>query len=286
MRKQSAIDFASILGLLIGPACLIVGQLLEGGKLSTLLQTSAALIVIGASTGACMLSFSPTFLFAAARDLRKVVAETSPDPFDLIDRIVNYSNVLHKDGPVALQSWISKEPYPMLSLALNLLVSNISPQSMMGILERKFHENTRLNNAGAEVFEAAGGYLPTFGIMGAVLGLIHTMTMLNEPQKLGEGIATAFVATLYGVGTANLLAYPIGKKIRARAHTEKELDKIVITAINGIQSGQRGIALRQALTGGSSAAGGNAAASNQTQAAAPASGADKQPVRIARKGAA
>ena len=173
----------------------------------------------------------------------------------MIDRIVNYSNVLHKDGPVALQTWITKEPYPMLSLALNLLVSNVSPQSMMGILERKFHENTRLNNAGAEVFEAAGGYLPTFGIMGAVLGLIHTMSMLNEPTKLGEGIATAFVATLYGVGSANLIAYPVGKKIRARAHTEKELDKIVIAAINAIQSGQRGIALRQALTGGSSAGG-------------------------------
>lgn len=276
MRKNSQIDFASILGLLIGPACIIVGQLLEGGKLSTLVQASAALIVIGASMGACMLSFSPTFLFAAARDLRKVVAQTSPDPFDLIDRIVNYSNVLHKDGPVALQTWITKEPYPMLSLALNLLVSNVSPQSMMGILERKFHENTRLNNAGAEVFEAAGGYLPTFGIMGAVLGLIHTMSMLNEPTKLGEGIATAFVATLYGVGSANLIAYPVGKKIRARAHTEKELDKIVIAAINAIQSGQRGIALRQALTGGSSAGGG----SNQGASKA------EKPVRIARKGAA
>ena len=264
----------------MGPACIIAGQLLEGGKLSTLLQASAALIVLGASMGACMLSFSPTFLLAAARDLRKVVAETSPDPFDLIDRIVNYSNVLHKEGPVALQTWIAKEPYPMLSLALNLLVSNVSPQSMMGILERKFHENTRLNNAGAEVFEAAGGYLPTFGIMGAVLGLIHTMSMLNEPTKLGEGIATAFVATLYGVGSANLIAYPVGKKIRARAHTEKELDKIVITAINAIQSGQRGIALRQALTGGSSAA---ASASSNQGASGPK--ADK-PVRIARKGAA
>jgi chemotaxis protein MotA len=277
MRKNSQIDFASILELLIGPACIIAGQLLEGGKLSTLVQASAALIVIGASLGACMLSFSPTFLFAAARDLRKVVAESSPDPFDLIDRIVNYSNVLHKDGPVALQTWITKEPYPMLSLALNLLVSNVSPQSMMGILERKFHENTRLNNAGAEVFEAAGGYLPTFGIMGAVLGLIHTMSMLSEPTKLGEGIATAFVATLYGVGSANLIAYPVGKKIRARAHTEKELDKIVIAAISAIQSGQRGIALRQALTGGSTAG-----AANHGAAAAK----GEQPVRLARKGAA
>src|ERR1700722_14783899 len=277
MNKRSTIDFASIAGLLMGPACIIIGQLMEGGKLTTLLQTSAALIVIGASVGACMLSFSPIFLKAAARDLRKVVAETSPDPFDVIDRIINYSNVLHKEGPIALQSLVPKEPYPMLSTALNLLVSNVSPESMMGILERKFSENTRLNNAGAEVFEAAGGYLPTFGIMGAVLGLIHTMSMLNEPTKLGEGIATAFVATLYGVGSANLIAYPVGKKIRARAHTEKELDKIVITAINAIQSGQRGIALRQALTGGSSAGNGSAAAVAPSSQAAPAPSAEQPP---------
>jgi chemotaxis protein MotA len=120
--------------------------------------------------------------------------------------------------------------------------------------------------------------------MGAVLGLIHTMTMLSEPTKLGEGIATAFVATLYGVGSANLLAYPIGKKIRARAHTEKELDKIVITAISAIQSGQRGIALRQALTGGSSASSAAASGAPSSQTTSP-SASDK-PVRIARKGAA
>ena len=109
------------------------------------------------------------------------------------------------------------------------------------------------------------------------------MTMLSEPTKLGEGIATAFVATLYGVGSANLFAYPVGKKIRARAHTEKELDKIVITAINAIQSGQRGIALRQALTG-SSATGAPANPATPPNQAASA-GAEK-PVRIARKGAA
>ncbi len=261
------IDIASVAGLVAGPACIIVGQLIEGGHLGTLIQGSAALIVIGASVAACMLSFSPVFLKAAATDVRKVVGETTPDSFDVIDRIVDYSNVLNRDGPVALQGSVQKEPYPMLSMALNLLVSNNNPQTMMAILERKFAENTRLNNAGAEVFEAAGGYLPTFGIMGAVLGLIHTMSMLNEPAKLGEGIASAFVATLYGVGVANLLAYPISKKIRARAHAEKELDKIVIMAIKGIQSGQRGMSLRQALTGGS------------TTHSNPA-------VRLARKGAA
>jgi chemotaxis protein MotA len=251
VTKKIQLDFASIVGLLLGPACVLLGQFIEGGDLSALLQLSAALIVLGASLGACLLSFSPPALLAAARDVRKVIASTAPDPFDLIDRIVTYSNILSKEGQIALQKAINGERYPLLVTALNLLVSNMSPESLHGVLERRFAENFRLNSAGADVFDAAGGYLPTFGIMGAVLGLIHTMSMLNDPSKIGAGIATAFVATLYGVGTANLLAYPISKKIRSRAQTEKELDRIVITAIKGLQTGMKGLALRQSLTGNS-----------------------------------
>jgi len=248
---KTQLDFASIVGLLLGPACVLGGQWIEGGALGSLVQLSAAMIVVGASLGACMLSFAPSSLMAAARDVKKVVASTVPDPFELIDRIVGYSTVLSKEGPIALQKQISKESYPLLSTALNLLVSNMAPESLLGVLERRFAENFRLNSAGADVFDAAGGYLPTFGIMGAVLGLIHTMSMLDDPSKIGSGIATAFVATLYGVGTANILAYPFSKKIRARAQTEKELDRIVITAFKGILAGQKGLALRQTLTGGS-----------------------------------
>ena len=236
--------------MVLGPACVLGGQLIEGGDLSALLQLSAGMIVIGATLGACMLSFAPSSLMAAARDVRKVIASTAPDPFDLIDRIIGYSNVLAKEGPIALQRQIPEENYPLLATALNLVVSNMAHDALIGVLERRFAENVRLNNSGADVFDAAGGYLPTFGIMGAVLGLIHTMSMLNDPSKIGSGIATAFVATLYGVGMANILAYPFAKKIRARAQTEKELDRIVITAIKGIQSGLKGLALRQSLTGG------------------------------------
>lgn len=251
MQKKLQVDFASVIGLALAPGCVLLGQYLEGGGLSTLLQCSAALIVIGTTVGACMLSFAPPSLLAAARDVRKVVASTAPEPFDLIDRIIGYSNTLSREGPIALQKEIPLESYPLLATALNLLVSNMAPEALIGVLERRFQENSRLNNAGADVFDAAGGYLPTFGIVGAVLGLIHTMSMLNDPSKIGSGIATAFVATLYGVGLANILAYPFSKKIRARAQTEKELDRIVITAIKGMQSGFKGLSLRQSLTGGS-----------------------------------
>lgn len=248
--KHARIDVASALGLLFGPLCILLGQALEGGQISSLLQKSAALIVIGATVASCMLSFSPRYLYAAMRDLRKVISEDAPDPYDLIDRIVMYASLLRREGPIALQRHAQNEPYGMLATGLNLVVNSVAPEAMATIMERTFHERIEHNNAGAEVFEAAGGYLPTFGILGAVLGLIHTMNNLSDPSKVGGGIATAFVATVYGVGIANLIAFPVAKKIRSRARTEKQLDKIVVTGIKALRDGMIAVALRQLLSEG------------------------------------
>ncbi len=249
-ESSSRIDIASVVGVFAGPGCILLGQWLEGGQISSLLQSSAALIVIGATLASCMLSFSPRYLFAALRDLRKVVSEDAPDPYDLIDRIVNYATILRREGPVPLQAHVRTEPYALLATGLNLVVSNAPPDSMITIMDRTYLERIERNNAGAEVFEAAGGYLPTFGILGAVLGLIHTMQQLNDPTKVGIGIATAFVATVYGVGLANLVAFPVARKIRSRARTEKQLDKIVVTGVKALREGMSAIALRQLLSGG------------------------------------
>jgi chemotaxis protein MotA len=244
------IDLASAIGVLAGPGCILLGQWLEGGNVSALLQRSAALIVIGATIGACMVSFSLSDLSAAVRDFRKVISEDAPNPFDLIDRIVTYAIILRREGPVPLQRYAQMEPYGMLATGLHLICSNVAPDVMSAIMERAFHERMQRNNAGAEVFEAAGGYLPTFGILGAVLGLIHTMQQLSDPSKVGAGIATAFVATVYGVGLANLVAYPVARKIRARARTEKQLDRIVVTGIRAMRDGMGATALRQLLSEG------------------------------------
>jgi chemotaxis protein MotA len=246
----SRFDLASAIGVLAGPSCILLGQWLEGGNVSALLQRSAALIVIGATVGACMLSFSLRNLYAAVRDFRKVISEDAPNPYDLIDRIVSYASVLRREGPVQLQRYARMEPYAMLAMGLHLICSNVAPEVMTTIMERTFHERIEHNNAGAEVFEAAGGYLPTFGILGAVLGLIHTMQQLSDPSKVGAGIATAFVATVYGVGLANLVAYPVARKIRTRARTEKQLDKIVVTGIRAMREGMAATALRQLLSEG------------------------------------
>jgi len=262
--RPARIDLSSAIGLLAGPGCILLGQWLEGGEVSSLLQKSAALIVIGATVAACMLSFSPRYLFAAIRDLRKVISEDAPDPYDLIDRIVSHATLLRREGPVALQRCAKEEPYGMLATGLNLVVSNVSPETMATIMERAYHERIEHNNAGAEVFEAAGGYFPTFGILGAVLGLIHTMQQLSDPSKVGIGIATAFVATVYGVGLANLVAYPVAKKIRSRARTEKQLDKIVVTGVKGLREGMTAIALRQLLSEGLTPASGSTRAAERS----------------------
>jgi len=138
----------------------------------------------------------------------------------------------------------------MLATGLKLLVSSLPIETVSAIMERSYHERVEHNNAGAEVFEAAAGYLPTFGILGAVIGLIHTMQMLNDPSKIGGGIATAFVATVYGVGLANLVAFPVARKIRTRARTEKQLDKMVVTGVRAMREGMSAVALRQLLTEG------------------------------------
>ena len=244
------IDLASAIGVFAGPVCILLGQWLEGGRVSALLQRSAALIVIGATIGACMVSFSMRDLSAAVRDFRKVISEDAPNPFDLIDRIVNYATILRREGPVPLQRYARSESYGMLATGLNLICGNVAPEVVGTIMDRTFHERLEHNNAGAEVFEAAGGYLPTFGILGAVLGLIHTMEQLSDPSKVGAGIATAFVATVYGVGLANLVAYPVARKIRTRARTEKQLDKIVVTGIRAMREGMAATALRQLLSEG------------------------------------
>lgn len=273
--KSARIDIASAIGIFAGPGCILLGQWLEGGNVSSLLQKSAALIVIGATIASCMLSFSPRYLFAAIRDLRKVISEDAPDPYDLIDRIVSYATTLRREGPVPLQRYARTEPYGMLATGLNLVVSNVSPEAMNTIMERTFHDRMESSNAGAEVFEAAGGYLPTFGILGAVLGLIHTMQQLSDPSKVGEGIGTAFVATIYGVGLANLVAYPVARKIRSRARVEKQLDKIVVTGVKAMRDGMSGVALRQLLGEGLTPSSGSPAAN------APAPQPDQQAPRNA-----
>lgn len=245
-----SLDVASILGIIFGPTCVLVGQWLEGGDVRSIFQWSAGLIVIGATIAACMVSFSPFCLKAAIFDLKKVITDNLPHPFDLIDRLATYAHVNKKEGGVALQQFTRHETYPTLITGVKLIANNAEREKIESLFDRLLHERHQRNAAGAEVFQAAGGYLPTFGILGAVLGLIHTMHSLADPSHVGEGVATAFVATVYGVGLANLVAIPLARKIRTRAKAERLLDAIVVAGILAMKDGMSATALRNYLKEG------------------------------------
>ncbi len=239
------IDLASFTGFLVAPGCILLGLWLEGDNLRNLLQLSAMFIVFGSTIAACLVSFSPFYLLAAVQDLGKIFSESNPHQFDLIDRLVQYATEYKTKGAVALDEMIKSETYPTLAKGLKLVANNTDDESMSAAIERMIHDRAERNNAGAEVFEAAGGYLPTFGILGAVMGLVHTMHTMSDPSTVGIGIATAFVATVYGVGAANLIALPIAKKIRTRARTERQLDRIAIMGLRAIRNNAGGAAVRQ-----------------------------------------
>src|SRR5579885_997139 len=239
------IDLASFTGFLVAPGCILLGLWLEGDNLRNLLQLSAMFIVFGSTIAACLVSFSPFYLLAAVQDLGKIFSESNPHQFDLIDRLVQYATEYKTKGAVALDEMIKSETYPTLAKGLKLVANNTDDESMSAAIERMIHDRAERNNAGAEVFEAAGGYLPTFGILGAVMGLVHTMHTMSDPTTVGIGIATAFVATICGVGAANLIALPIAKKIRTRARTERQLDRIAIMGLNAIRHNAGGAAVRQ-----------------------------------------
>jgi len=241
------IDFATIAGIVIGPAAILTGQWLEGGNPSSLLQASAALIVLGGTLAACLFSFSPASLGAAVRDMRKVFFDDTPSPLDIAERIIRYADLYRKEGGVQLEKAGKGEPYGLLGTGLDLITSGTDQEAIKVAMERSYYERVKRNNEGAEVFEIAGGYMPTFGILGAVLGLIHTMQDLSDPAKVGIGISTAFVATIYGVGIANLVAFPIAHKIRARGELEKQIDSLVIAGINGIRAELAPVQLRKIL---------------------------------------
>jgi chemotaxis protein MotA len=207
-------DFISVVGILVGVLAIIVGQLLEGGHVSSLVQPTAFLIVIGGTLGAVMLQ-SPWRTFA--RGMGMIAWVFRPPVIKLqntIAEIVVWAGIARKEGLLALESRLDVQFDPYIHKGLQMLVDGIEPENIRGVLEVEINVWENQLKQAARVWESAAGYAPTIGILGAVLGLIHVMENLTDPAKLGAGIAVAFVATIYGVGSANLLFFPIAKKLQ------------------------------------------------------------------------
>jgi chemotaxis protein MotA len=241
------LDLAAFVGTLLGLGAVLGGQVLEGGSIAQITQLTAGLIVFGGTFGAMFLSFPMSDIRRAFGLLPRVYFDDPVEPRPLIDEIVAAATVARKEGVLALENQKSKLSDPMLRRGLQFVVDGFEPATVREILEAEIDQIRAEEDAAARVFEAAGGYAPTVGILGAVLGLIHVMSMLSEPSKIGEGIAVAFVATVYGVAAANLLLIPWGTKLRRRAALRARSRELVMVGILGIQEGLNPTFLREKL---------------------------------------
>ncbi|QKZ03642.1 MULTISPECIES: flagellar motor protein [Pseudomonas] len=242
-------DVLSLLGLLLAFIAIIGGNFLEGGHLSALINGPAALIVIGGTLAACLLQ-SPMSAFKRAMQI--VAWILFPPRIDLaggIDRVVNWSLTARKEGLLGLESVADSEPDSYSRKGLQLLVDGAEPAAIRSILEVDFLTQEARDIQAAKVFESMGGYAPTIGIIGAVMGLIHVMGNLADPSQLGNGIAVAFVATIYGVATANLVLLPIASKLKAIAIRQSRYREMLLEGILSIAEGENPRSIELKLQG-------------------------------------
>jgi chemotaxis protein MotA len=231
-------DILSILGVLLGFASILGGNLLEGGSLASLLNLPALIIVLGGTLGATFLHFPTQIIIHSIKVLWLIV---SPRKFELknqIEKVKRWSILARKEGVLGLENLADLEMDPFAKKGLQLLVDGSESELIRDYLEVELDTIEHVEVQAAKVYEAMGGYAPTIGIIGAVVGLIHVMQNLAEPEVLGAGIATAFVATIYGVGFANLLFLPIANKLKAQAYALMQSKELILEGIVSISEGE------------------------------------------------
>ncbi len=242
-------DLLTIIGLILGFGAVIGGQVLEGGSLYAIMQPTAAIIVVGGTVGAVMVNYSlPTFLLAL-KNAKLALFNHKDDPKAVIRTLSELAGIARKEGLLALESRVRRIEDPFLKKGLQLVVDGAEPKLTREILEIEMTYGEEYQNTSAKVFESAGGYSPTIGILGAVLGLIHVMENLADPSKLGAGIAVAFVATVYGVGTANLLWLPMAGKLKFKMREEAIVKEMIIEGLIALSEGENPRRLEEKLTG-------------------------------------
>jgi chemotaxis protein MotA len=227
-------DILSIIGVLVSISALLLGNLLGGGELGSLVNGPALIIVFGGTLGATLLQFPPMIFI---RSLEMFLWIFRPRKMNLeaqISQIVSWSLQVRKNGLLGLENMIDGEKDPFVQKGLQLLVDGNEPDIIIDILELEMNAKENRDYQAARLYEAMGGYAPTIGILGAVMGLIHVMENLADPALLGKGIATAFVATIYGVASANLIFLPIANKLKAHIFADNQAREMIAIGIAAI----------------------------------------------------
>ena len=242
-------DKSSFAGLIVGLGGITAGLLLEGGKLSQVLQPTAAVIVFGGTLGAVLLQYPMPVVATAFRRLVQVFFERKLDPQQIVRQLVVFANKARRQGMVSLDTELPGINDPFLKKTLMLAVDGTEPQELRKMMQLEIDNQAEHEDNIPRVFESAGGFAPTIGIIGAVLGLIQVMQHLDNINEVGKGIAVAFVATVYGVASANLFFLPSAGKLRLRLRDEQMVRDMTLEGVVSILEGMNPRMLESKLIG-------------------------------------
>lgn len=246
-KRGKRLDLGTLLGLLLAIAGILGGYLMEHGKPQGLLGEAAAIIVLGGCLGATLIANPLALVIRAMKRVNDLLYETPDDKSELVDILVGFSTRARKHGIVSLEQEALELEDPFLRKSLVLAVDGMDLQEIRSAMELSMDADEDRAVAEAKVYESAGGYAPTIGIIGAVLGLIIVMGDLKDMQKVGAGIAAAFVATIYGVGTANILFLPAAHKIKIKAAMQRERQELILEGVCGLVEGMNPKMIRSKL---------------------------------------
>jgi len=244
-----SVDKASLGGIILALGGILAGLLLEGGNLGQILQPTAAMIVFGGTLGAVMLQFPLAIILLAFRQLGSVFVNPQRDPQATIRQLVQYAQKARREGIVSLDAELPQVEDSFLKKALMLAVDGTEPQELRTMMELELDNQAEYEEQVPQVFESAGGFAPTVGIIGAVLGLIQVMQHLDKIDEVGRGIAVAFEATIYGVGSANLLYLPMAGKMKLRIREEQIMREMTLEGVASILEGMNPRMLETKLLG-------------------------------------
>lgn len=231
-------DLTSLIGICFGVVCILIGQAMEGGNIGQLLQITAAFIVFGGTAGAVILSFSVEELKNALALIKDVFFGDKVNFEELIAEIIKFATKARREGAISLEKEARTASDSLLVMGLEAVADGTDPALVRQMMETQVSLLEAKVAGAAKVWESAGGFSPTIGIIGAVLGLIQVMQNLSDPSKLGAGIAVAFVATVYGVGAANLVFIPFSTKLKFKYQKVFLKKEVIIEGVLAIQSGE------------------------------------------------
>ncbi|MBD7968910.1 flagellar motor protein [Paenibacillus gallinarum] len=240
-------DIATLIGLIAGAVAIIGGFLWEGGQITGLFQFTAALIVFGGTIAAILISYPMYRIRTIPAALRMAFRKSNNEASEWIDDIVEMSMLARREGVLALEHKVMEHSNDFLKNGIQMVVDGTDQPVVQQIMELEIDAKEQKHDHYAKIFESAGAYAPTMGIIGTVMGLVQVLGSLTDPTELGPSIAVAFIATLYGVASANLIFLPIASKIRAKSEEETSTLEMLLEGVLSVQNGENALLVRKKL---------------------------------------